>query len=293
MIFNNNIYLLKNKVAIVTGALGYIGQQICRQLIDRGAKVVLADIHDLGSDYRQFIEELSQKAEPNEKVAEYVQVDLRNLDNIQHLFDRAIGIFGTVDIIVNNAAIIPLEKFYQGQTAEHMAATIDVNLRCPMELSRIFVRYLQTDGKEGVVVNIASSGGMSPSRGLEIYGATKAGLIYFTELHRYLAPQIRFTAIAPFFVDTPTVRQVRPLQGTPALSPYALLKVNDVADAVVRQIEDKKSGGKTVMLIGGWQCLPVWHMSIAQYYVSLVILAALIWGRIKSFFGLKAGSKYN
>ncbi|KAJ2897430.1 hypothetical protein IWW38_001723 [Coemansia aciculifera] len=278
-------FAVQGKVALVTGALGAIGKQITQQLLDGGARVVMADIVNDGSG-----ETASRELDGDN--TRYVQVDLCSIPDIQRMLDEATQAFGHVDILINNAGMALYNRFYTDETSDNVATAIDLNLRAPIETTRLFVKMLKDSGRQGAVVNVASSAGMMPRKGFEIYGTTKAGLIYFTQASQYLAPQVRISAVAPYFVDTPMVRRATTLQNTPILSPHILITVNDVADAVVAQVKDCKSAGSTVFLVGSWSRLPVWMFSLSNMYMTLVIVLCMMVGHFKSACGMPSGSKY-
>ncbi|KAJ2831672.1 hypothetical protein FBU31_002231 [Coemansia sp. 'formosensis'] len=286
MIFTKDTsYATQGKVALVTGALGAIGRQITQQLLDAGAKVIMVDIISDGSG-----ESVSQELSADN--TKYVQADLRNFSDIQRMFDEGMQAFEHIDILVNNAGVAAYNRLYVNEIGDNVALAIDINLRAPVEATRVFVQMLRAEGRQGVVVNIASFAGVMARKGFEVYGTTKAGLLYFTEASRHLAPQIRVTAVAPFFVDTPMARKAKRLENTPALSPYLLLSVKDVADAVIAQVRDRNSGGNAVMLMGPFGRLPVWTFWFSYMYAVFVVVVCQILGRVKAMCGLPSGSKY-
>ncbi|KAJ2056751.1 hypothetical protein GGI17_006034 [Coemansia sp. S146] len=278
-------YAVQGKVALVTGALGSIGRQITQQLLDGGARVVMVDIISDGSG-----DDVSCKLDPNN--TKYVQADLRNFADIQRMFDEGEQAFERIDILVNNAGIALFNRLYDDESGDNVALAIDLNLRAPVEATRVFVQMLKAAGRQGAVVNIASMAGLLPHEGFEVYGTTKAGLIYFTEASQHLAPQIRVSAVAPFFVDTPMASNAKRLKDTPIMSPFTLLSVNDVADAVIAQVKDRKSGGNTIMLLGPWGRLPVWTFWLSYMYAAFMIVLCQLLGRAKSMLGMPSGSKY-
>ncbi|KAJ2882833.1 hypothetical protein H4R27_003173 [Coemansia aciculifera] len=278
-------YAIQGKVALVTGALGSIGRQITQQLLDGGARVVMVDIISDGTG-----DDVSCKLDPDN--TKYVQADLRNFADIQRMFDEGAQAFERVDILVNNAGIALFNRLYDDESGDNVALAIDLNLRAPVEATRVFVQMLKASGRQGAVVNIASMAGLLPHEGFEVYGTTKTGLIYFTEASQHLAPQIRVSAVAPFFVDTPMASNAKRLKDTPIMSPFTLLSVNDVADAVIAQVKDRKSGGNTIMLLGPWGRLPVWTFSLSYMYAVFMIVLCQLLGRVKSMLGIRSGSKY-
>ncbi|KAJ2742831.1 hypothetical protein GGI20_004195 [Coemansia sp. BCRC 34301] len=275
-------FAVRGKVALVTGALGAIGKQITQHLLDGGAQVIMVDIIDTetGETARRSLSSDNTK---------YIQADLRNFSDIQRMLDEGVQAFERIDILINNAGLALYNRLYVDELSENVAAAIDVNIRAPIEATRLFVTMLKASGHPGAVVNVASVAGLMPRRGFEVYGATKAALIFFTQASQHLAPQIRVSAVAPFFVDSPMVRRATELQNKAVLGSAVLITVKDVADAVIAQVQDKQSAGSTVMLVGPWSRLPVWTFWISYAYATFVVMVCLLIGRIKSVCGMATG----
>jgi NAD(P)-dependent dehydrogenase (short-subunit alcohol dehydrogenase family) len=184
---------LQGKVALVTGASRGIGKAIAAGFVDAGAKVMLssrkqpdleaaaADIG--GSDVAVFAAHVGK---PEDAVA---------------CVDATIERFGGLDILVNNAGANP----YYGATLEVDEArydkTFEVNLRGPVFwIQQAWLKAFKD--KPGVVINIASVGGMRTEFGLGVYNVTKAALIHLTrQLAGELGPT-RVVGIAPGLVQT-------------------------------------------------------------------------------------------
>ena len=90
------IFSLKNKTAVVTGATGLIGKEHCNALSEAGANVIVADIE--GSKCSKLAESLS-----TESIG--IEVDVTNQDSIKELKNKVLAKFGHIDILVNNAGI--------------------------------------------------------------------------------------------------------------------------------------------------------------------------------------------
>src|SRR4051794_7318229 len=188
---------LKGKVAIVTGAGGGIGRAYARGLADAGAAVVLADIAI--DNARAAANEL--EADGFQALA--VEVDVSDEASANAMAAAAADGFGTVDILVNNAALmaevvkegglstVPLEVWHR---------TLAVNLTGPLLCTRAVIPYMIERGY-GKIINQSSGGAFLPSHH---YGVTKLGLINLTlSFAHELAPHgIRVNAIAPGFVNT-------------------------------------------------------------------------------------------
>ncbi|MFA7419358.1 MAG: SDR family oxidoreductase [Melioribacteraceae bacterium] len=191
------IFSLKNKTAIVTGALGLIGKEHCKALSEAGANVIVADIDKVNS--QNFAESLQ-----TESVG--VSLDVTNPDSIKSLRDTVLTLFGHIDILVNNAAINDMFEDPKAATEQSKfenyplalwQKSIDVNLTGVFLCSQI-LGYEMAKQKAGSIINIASTYGISaPDQSLYIkedgtqsfykppaYSATKGAVIMFT---RYLA----------------------------------------------------------------------------------------------------------
>ena len=187
---------LSGKVAIVTGAGGGIGRAYARGLAEAGASVVLADIAvDAARTAAAAIE-----ADGYPALA--VPVDVTDEASVEEMARAAAEAFGSVDVLVNNAALmaeimgstlttVPLDEWQR---------TLAVNLTGPLLCTRAVVPYMKERGY-GKIVNQTSGGAFMPS---QHYGITKLGLVSMTlSLASELAPfGIRVNAIAPGWVNT-------------------------------------------------------------------------------------------
>ena len=183
---------LEGKVALVTGASRGIGKAIAAGFVNAGAKVMLssrkqpdleAAAAEIGGDVAVFAAHVGK---PEDAVA---------------CVDATIERFGGLDILVNNAGANP----YFGATMEVDEArydkTFEVNLRGPVFWTQQAWAKAFKD-KPGVVINIASVGGLRTEFGLGVYNVTKAALIHLTrQLAGELGPT-RVVGIAPGLVQT-------------------------------------------------------------------------------------------
>ncbi|KAJ2628652.1 hypothetical protein IW137_005356, partial [Coemansia sp. RSA 1287] len=199
MFFSANPYSIQGKVALVTGALGAIGQATSLKLASLGASLVLVDIRPEGES-EKLCEQINQLDGVS---AIYVNADVRKSADIERMFAEGARRFFQINILVNIAGIALYKGYFTNEDKETIDAGLDINLRAPMELTRLFVKELKSYGREGVVINLTSFAGVVPREHFEVYGTTKAALIYFTKACQYLAPQIRVAAVAPFFVNSP------------------------------------------------------------------------------------------
>ena len=172
---------LKDKVAVVTGSARGVGWATVHALAAEGAKVVVADrtekprpdlmMPDTIYDVAEQIKEKGGTAIP-------VNVDLRNEDEIIELKNKTLEAYGTVDIVVNNAAITYGAKVWELPT-ERWDQVMAVNPRASFIMAKNFLPVLM-EKRSGSIINLSSPAGRGPAPGMSIYSASKAAIDYFT-----------------------------------------------------------------------------------------------------------------
>lgn len=189
---------LNKKNIIVTGGASGFGLGIVEKFINNGAKVIIADRNaDLA---KQEADKLGQSAYS-------INTDVSNLKSIENLKNEAIKIFGHPDIIVNNAGITHMPDFIENISYEEFEKVLNVNVKSVFLMSKAFVPEMKKR-KSGVILNIASTAGISPRPRLTWYNATKGWMITATKsLAVELAPfKIRVNAINPVAGETPLLK---------------------------------------------------------------------------------------
>jgi NAD(P)-dependent dehydrogenase (short-subunit alcohol dehydrogenase family) len=180
------------RVALVTGAARNIGRAIAERLSDEGARVALADIDEAVDAAAAAITARGGDA------AGY-RIDVSSGDDVDACFDAVIERFGTVDILVNNAAVVRagVRHFLQGDE-KWWDAVLGVNLKGQFLCARRAAALMAANGR-GVIVNISSGGATRAHRGMAAYDASKGGSEALTRaLALDLAPYgIRVAAIVP------------------------------------------------------------------------------------------------
>lgn len=241
---------LEGKVALVTGASRGIGLAIARQFAESGANVMMVSRKIDGS----VLEGFSAGARAR------VHVRAANVGDIavaREVVAETVARFGRLDILVNNAATNPYYGQTMGVDEARYDKTMQVNLKAPLFWTQAAWDAGMKDSP-GVVVNIASVGGLRAEGGLGVYNVTKAALIHLTrQLAGELGPT-RVVGIAPGLVKTDFARalwdtpeaEVRSSQGTPL---RRLGEPDDIAGAAVF-LASKAGGwmtGQTVVVDGG------------------------------------------
>lgn len=185
---------LQDKVALVTGASRGIGLAIARQFAESGARVMMVSRKIDESVLEGFSSEARAR----------VQVRAANVGDLAVARDvvaETVGHFGRLDILVNNAATNPYYGQTMGVDEARYDKTMQVNLKAPVFWTQAAWDAAMKDSP-GVVVNIASVGGLRAEGGLGVYNVTKAALIHLTrQLAGELGPT-RVVGIAPGLVKT-------------------------------------------------------------------------------------------
>jgi len=183
---------LTGKVALVTGASKGIGLAIAKTLAESGAKVMLSSRKE---------DQLRAAAATIKGDTEIFAANAGDLEAASRCIDATIERFGALDILVNNAATNPYFGKTLGVDEGRFAKTFDVNIKAPLFWSQMAHERWMKD-HPGVILNIASVGGMRAEIGLGVYNLTKAALIHMT---RQLASELgpcRVVGIAPGLVKT-------------------------------------------------------------------------------------------
>ena len=183
---------LNGKVALVTGASRGIGKSIAKSFAEAGAKVMLSSRKE---------DSLRAAASEIDGETDVFAANTGDLDQGQACIEATMKRFGKIDILVNNAATNP----YYGQTlgvdSARFDKTFQVNLKGPLFWSQA-VWNASMKINPGVILNIASVGGLRAEQGLGVYNLTKAAIIHLTsQLACELGPT-RVVGIAPGLVKT-------------------------------------------------------------------------------------------
>lgn len=183
---------LADKVAVVTGAGSGFGEGIAKRFAVEGAKVMVADIDaDAAGRVADGIAD-----------AEAVTVDVSVDGQVEALAAATLDAFGRVDIVVNNAGIAQLNQPMLDVDEATFDRLYAVNVKSIYLSARHFVPRLVESG--GNIVNIASTGAVSPRAGLTWYNGTKGAVVTLTKsMAMELAPdRVRVNAINPVFGET-------------------------------------------------------------------------------------------
>ena len=188
---------LGGRAALVTCAARRVGQAIALAMADRGM--------DIAVHYNRSTSEARATVDAIERLgrrAVAVQADLAQEEEVEALADRAVQVFGKIDVLVNSAALFyrtPMEKV----TAQDWEQFLRVNLTGPFLLARRLGLQMRRRG-EGKIVNVADVAGIAPWVDFLPYSVSKGALITLTQgLAKALAPEVQVNAVAPGTVLLP------------------------------------------------------------------------------------------
>ncbi len=192
-----NLFDLTGKVALVTGASKGIGKAIAELYAQAGAKVVVSSRKQDAVD--AVVAEIKSKGGKALAVA----CNVSDAAEIQKLVDSTLAAYGTIDILVNNAAANPSFGPVVDTTESSFDKIIAVNVKAPFELAKK-VYPIMKEKKNGSVINISSVGGLRPEQGLGIYSMSKAALISLTKVmaKEWGDDNIRVNVICPGLIKT-------------------------------------------------------------------------------------------
>jgi NAD(P)-dependent dehydrogenase (short-subunit alcohol dehydrogenase family) len=250
--------LLKNHVAVVTGAASGIGKACAQRMAEEGAAVVVADINKQGAD--EVAAGIRQQG--NRAVA--FEVDIADENQIRAMIATAVSEFGSLTILHNNAGPVDLlalkDRDLINLEAEMWDRAMAVALRGPMLCCKHAVPIMLKQGA-GVIVNTASVSGKTGQHHLMTHQASKGGLLALTRAiaTRHGKDGIRCNAVLPGFIQTPAYKNM-PMNTRDAILRHTLTtrvgEPDDIAHLVVFLASDRAGfiNGVEIPVDGGYSC---------------------------------------
>ncbi len=187
---------LKNKIAIITGAASGFGKGIAKKFTEEGAKVLMVDINS------KLLKKVSR-----DLTQDYFVADVSKNIDFKSLLNYAKKKYKNIDIVVNNAGVTHKPKFMETVTEKEFDKVFNVNAKSVYYCGKFFVPKMKKI-KRGVILNVASTAGLSPRPKLNWYNASKGWMITATKAMAIeLAPyKVRVNAIAPVAGVTPLLK---------------------------------------------------------------------------------------
>ena len=189
--------LLKDQVAVITGAASGLGRAIAKKLFEQNVNVVLLD---------KNIEELSQLSKQLKRAVVYeVNIVAENL--VKQTIEAVANDFGRIDILINSAGITGVTNIKSHETsAENIRLVFDVNFMGSYFTSK-YILPVMVKNNYGRILHIASIAGKEGNAGMLAYSASKAAIIAMTKVQgkEYAETGITINALAPAVIRTALV----------------------------------------------------------------------------------------
>ena len=241
---------LINKVAIVTGGGGGIGRATAVRFAKEGASVLVADLdEENGYETTRLIKESGGKSE-------FILTDVTQQEDVENMVQAALGAFGRLDILFNNAGAGGGEKKIPDISLEEWKKSIDVNATSVFLGLKIAIPHMLSGGS---IINTASIAGIKGQKLVAAYTASKSSVIALTKAAatEFGKKNIRVNAIAPGIIETNMVENWKKTSKWPLLSTASALgrigQPEEVANAVLFLASDEASfiTGETLIIDGG------------------------------------------
>lgn len=187
---------LSGRTAIVTGASKGIGLAIAEAFGQQGANVVIS------SRKQEACDEVAEAFAKQGIQAKGIACHMGDFDTIPKLVDQTVEAFGSIDVIVNNAATNPVFGGVEEADPGAFDKIMDVNVKGPWALCKAALPHLKE--VKGSIINISSIEGITPGQGLGLYSVSKSALIALTKVQarEWGKAGVRANVICPGLVET-------------------------------------------------------------------------------------------
>jgi 3-oxoacyl-[acyl-carrier protein] reductase len=243
--------LLKGQVAVISGAARGIGRAIALELARSGANISFNY-----SKSQAQAEELEKELKALSVKAQAFQADIKDYEAVKAWVDKTKELFGSLDIVVNNAGIIR-DKALALMEPLDWQEVINTNLGGTLNLTRAAIVTLVKQ-KSGNIVNISSVTGVIGLPRQTNYAASKAGIIGFTRAlaKEVAAYNVRVNAVAPGFIETDILKDLKEDYIKQLIEHIPLSRIGkpqEVAQAVKFLVTDAANyiTGQTIIIDGG------------------------------------------
>jgi NADP-dependent 3-hydroxy acid dehydrogenase YdfG len=222
---------VENKVIAITGASSGIGEATARLLAQKGLRVLL------GARRTDRLEAIASQIRDKGGIAEYHALDVTNLDEMQAFVDFAKNKFGRLDVMVNNAGVMPLSKL-EVLKIDEWNRTIDVNIRGVLHgIAAALAIFKQQ--QSGQFINLSSIGGHSVYPTAAVYCATKFAVRAISEGLRQELTDIRVTVISPGVTESELPNTITDTEAAQWVEGFreAIISPDAIARAIAFAIE--------------------------------------------------------
>ncbi|WP_080835693.1 SDR family oxidoreductase [Cohnella massiliensis] len=223
---------INGKVVVITGASNGIGEATARLLASQGAHVVI------GARRLERLEALASAIRAEGGSAEYQQLDVTVLDQMEAIIRLAKGRFGRLDVILNNAGVMPLSPL-EALKIDEWNRMIDVNIRGVLHGIAAGLPLMKEQGF-GHFINVASIGAYAVSPTAAVYCATKYAVRAITEgLRQEAGRDIRVTLVSPGVTESELAESITDDKARQLMKEYRrdAIPASAIARAIAYAIE--------------------------------------------------------
>lgn len=238
---------VQGKVVIITGASSGIGKTTAKMLADKGAKLVLAARRE------ERLKELQEEIHTNGGQAVYKTTDVTSREQMQELADYALSEFGQIDVLVNNAGIMPL-SLLRNLKVDEWDKMIDVNIKGVLYGISAVLPTMR-EQKSGHFINLSSVAGHAVGAGSAVYSATKFAVKAITEGLRLEesagGSNIRATNISPGAIATDLKETITDEDLKSGIDEFykGAIEVESIARAITFAVEEPSGVAVNEMII--------------------------------------------
>ncbi|WP_462383684.1 SDR family oxidoreductase [Pseudomonas sp. Marseille-QA0892] len=221
---------INGKVVLITGASSGIGEATAKVLASAGATVML------GARRTEQLEALANDINASGGIARFRRVDVTSREDVQQFADEALEHFGRIDVIVNNAGIMPLSPM-DSLKVDEWDRMIDVNIRGVLHGIAAVLPWMKQQGS-GQIINVSSIGGLYVVPTAAVYCATKYAVRAISDGLRQENDMLRVTCVYPGVVESELANTITDPAAAEAMVAYRAiaLKPEAIAEAIAHVI---------------------------------------------------------
>ncbi|MCD1586639.1 SDR family oxidoreductase [Halomonas sp. IOP_14] len=219
-----------SKVVLLTGASSGIGEATARWLAGQGHRLII------GARRTDRLEALTQSLREEGGVVDFQALDVTDLQDMQSFADFAINTHGRIDVIVNNAGVMPLSPL-AALKVDEWNRMIDVNIRGVLNGIAAVLPTMEAQ-ESGQVINISSIGGLTVMPTAAVYCATKYAVRAISDGLRQETDKIRVTCVYPGVVESELANTITDSETAKAIDLFRqiALKPEAIASAIAHAI---------------------------------------------------------
>jgi NAD(P)-dependent dehydrogenase (short-subunit alcohol dehydrogenase family) len=195
----------KNKIALITGANGFLGQHLSRMFLDKGFSLILLA--------RKFDEDFKESLQNNcneKRTIDFFPCDLLNQFELDEIIEKIKKKYQSINLLINNAATQNPINYFESLKINEWRLNIELNLNVPVRLCNDMIPLLKNNSFSSII-NISGGGASGPRQQFSPYAASKTALVRFTEivaleLEKY---DIHINAVAPGVMPSNMMRDIQ------------------------------------------------------------------------------------